>query len=75
MSYCQYCDGKLKTIAVVHDTENNEIYRKKKCLNCNRKSYTMEFEVEETQTFLRTFRHWATQNTYAIREKKKNGNS
>lgn len=40
--YCRECGGKT----IVMDTRSfeNEVYRKRKCINCDRKFYTAEIE-------------------------------
>lgn len=48
---CPKCDGKLKTIDTVH-TDENEIYRKRKCSDCGHIIYTAEYIVFPNQEFL-----------------------
>lgn len=71
MNACPYCDGKLNTVNVVHNTDDDETYRLKKCVVCNRELYTVEFEVEDNLSFHRTYRKWVTKRTYASRRRNK----
>ena len=43
---CPECGGKVAVIDISHNTDTNETYRKKKCLDCNHRFQTVEFEVE-----------------------------
>ena len=42
---CPECKGKLKVLDIVHDEENLETYRLKKCKECGHSLYTIEMEV------------------------------
>lgn len=59
---CPKCNGKVTVIDTVQDTDNNEIYRKRKCCNCEYIFYTTEFEVRKTPQFKEDWgkyhRHW-----------------
>lgn len=48
---CPDCCGKVTVADTVHITDTNEIYRKRKCLECGHVFYTTEFEVEKTEQF------------------------
>lgn len=50
---CPKCDGKLRTMDTIPYSDNS-IYRRKKCLECGRLLYTMEFEVEQNGAFKKT---------------------
>ena len=45
---CPKCDGKLKIRSTLLSDEN-EVYRQKKCLSCGYLFYTIEFEVENNK--------------------------
>lgn len=59
---CPKCNGKAKVIDTVQDTDNNEIYRKRKCQKCKHIIFTTEFEVRKTPQFKEDWakyhRHW-----------------
>jgi transcriptional regulator NrdR family protein len=42
---CPKCNGKIKVIDSAHNTDDNEMYRRRKCLECGHTFYTTEFEV------------------------------
>jgi transcriptional regulator NrdR family protein len=48
---CSKCSGKVKVLDTIHSAEN-EIYRRRKCLECGRIFFSTEFEVETTADFL-----------------------
>lgn len=50
---CPKCKGDMKSLCGQIETQNNENYRCKKCLNCGHIIYTVEFEVEVTPQFKR----------------------
>lgn len=43
---CPKCKGIVRVIDIVHNTTENEEYRKRECLYCGYTFYTSEFEVE-----------------------------
>lgn len=47
---CPKCGGEIKVCCTTY-TEENEIYRRRKCFSCGHVFYTMEFEVEENPAF------------------------
>ena len=49
---CPKCKGKIQNVATVN-VSWNEVYRRKKCLDCGHVFYTAEFEVEVTKRFKR----------------------
>lgn len=48
---CPKCKGKLKVADSVHNTQENETYRRKVCLDCGFMFYTVEFPIEQTKRF------------------------
>lgn len=42
---CCECGGKLATLDSVKIPDDNEVYRRKRCLNCGHVMYTCEIEV------------------------------
>lgn len=52
---CPKCGGKVVVTDNAHNTDTNEIYRKKKCLVCNHRFTTIEFEVEQDKKFKSEF--------------------
>lgn len=52
MIKCPKCNGKTKTAEMAW-SENDEILRQKKCIECGHIFYTTEFEVEASNHFLR----------------------
>lgn len=53
---CPICGGKVTTIEVRHNTDDNESYRQKKCNVCGHIFYTLEFEAEFDEVFKNTWR-------------------
>lgn len=51
---CPKCSGRVKVVDTTN-SEENEIYRKRKCLDCGHVFYTTEFEVEQTNAFLHEY--------------------
>lgn len=47
---CPKCGGDVRIVDIVRAADN-ELWRKKKCEDCKRIFYTIEFEVEENQQF------------------------
>lgn len=43
---CPECGGKLTVVDVRHNAEDNEDYRKRKCMRCGKAMYSIEFPVE-----------------------------
>lgn len=48
---CQKCGGRLKVIDTVH-TDENEIYRKRKCIDCEHTIYTAEYMIFPNAEFM-----------------------
>lgn len=46
---CPECNGKLRVIDMVRDTQ--DVYRRRKCTVCNRLIYTLESEVEPSAEY------------------------
>lgn len=49
--YCPKCGGKLRVLDNVKNPDENEIYRKKSCAECEHTFFTVEYEVVENQKF------------------------
>lgn len=47
---CPECFGEVKVYRTVY-SEENEVYRCRKCISCGHIFYTMEFEVETNSAF------------------------
>lgn len=47
---CPDCGGKTRTVDTAQ-TQNNETYRRKKCLECGRLIFTIEYEVEPDEQY------------------------
>lgn len=47
---CPKCSGEVRARDTIHTAEN-EIYRKRKCISCGHVFYTLEFEVENNDSF------------------------
>lgn len=43
---CRKCNGKLSVKDVVHNSIDNEVYRKRICDECGETIFTTEFEVD-----------------------------
>lgn len=54
MIKCPECEGKTKTVEMAR-ANTDEIYRKKECLSCGHKFYTVEFIVNATNDFLKSW--------------------
>lgn len=48
---CPRCGGKIGVLDSVHNTEENETYRKRKCEDCELVFYTEEHEIRADQLF------------------------
>jgi transcriptional regulator NrdR family protein len=48
---CPRCGAKVRVLDVVHNTEENEIYRKRKCEDCELVFYTTEYEIRSDARF------------------------
>lgn len=48
---CSKCGGKLKVMQTVHDTDNNETHRRKKCKSCGKLIYTREILMDNGRDF------------------------
>ena len=47
---CPKCGGKVSVLENFNNTEDNEIYRKRKCKKCGNVFYTVEFEADEDES-------------------------
>ena len=43
---CPKCNGKLSVKDIVHNKNDNEVYRKRICKECGETIFTTEFEVD-----------------------------
>ena len=48
---CPKCKGKVTICDTVHVNDTNETYRKRKCLECDHRFFTVEFEVDDDEKF------------------------
>ena len=67
---CPKCGCEARAIDTVHNHQENETYRAKKCVKCGHIIYTVEYEVIQNQRFAED---WADAHRYR-REMKKKGN-
>ena len=44
---CPKCEGKVKVVLTGNEDKENEIYRRRKCLDCGYGFYTIEFELDD----------------------------
>lgn len=52
---CPKCEGKVRVIDSVH-TNDNEEYRKRRCLNCGHTFYTAEYMVFANEEYMEEWR-------------------
>lgn len=67
---CSKCGGKTKVID--NSNTDEEIYRLRVCTSCNRRFYTVEYEVEYTESLINTWNLHSRQRhrNKKIKEKK-----
>jgi len=46
---CPKCKGKTRVVETRFYDIENEIYRRRKCIDCDNSFFTVEFEVEENE--------------------------
>lgn len=62
---CPKCKSKkVHIMDVVHNTAEDEIYRKKKCANCGFSYFTVEFEAVENARFKKEWNKYHRKGTY-----------
>lgn len=49
---CPKCGGKFSPVKNTTVTEENEVYRRRRCKSCGHTFYTIEFKVEENELFM-----------------------
>ena len=59
---CPSCGGKVGVIDSVHNTDENEIYRKRKCKDCELIFYTTEFVICRDEKFIREWYRYHRSN-------------
>lgn len=52
---CPRCGGKTRVIDTVNSLEESEIYRKRKCCDCELAFYTTEYVVKNDMEFRKTW--------------------
>lgn len=62
---CSECGGKVQCRDNAN-TDKNEVYRKRKCLGCGRIFYTIEFEVDKDEAFMKEWRRFARDYAYRM---------
>lgn len=67
---CPECSGYLRAYETTY-TEENETYRKRKCLACGHVLYTMEFEIENTPEFQKEWGRLLSTSKPAYERRKK----
>lgn len=68
---CPGCGAKSRISRTLHSHEN-EIYRQRLCLECSNIFYTIEYEMEYTDTFKKEFNNLLRDN-FIAREKVRRG--
>ena len=53
---CPKCKSKIVTINTVN-SENNEVFRQRKCTVCGYSFFTSEFEIEDNPQFRKEYGH------------------
>mgnify|MGYP003410388916 FL=1 len=48
---CSKCGSNTRVTKVRHDYEENEVFREHECRVCKGRFHTVEFEVEENESF------------------------
>lgn len=61
---CPKCNGKTTVTDNALNTSDNEMYRKRKCLECGHIFYTTEYEVERNYKFSMEWRRYNRQYAY-----------
>lgn len=67
---CPKCDGKTKVTDTVPNEAEHEIYRRRLCLECGHKFYSVEFETEPTARFEAVFSKLRSERTMAYLKNK-----
>ena len=55
---CPICNGDVYVIDTVHNEEQGELYRRRKCTGCGRMTYSIEYEVEWNDKFKKQWTKW-----------------
>lgn len=66
---CPKCDGKTRVTDTVRNMPEHETYRKRLCLECGHKFYSVEFETEPTTRFEAVFSKLRSERTMAYLKK------
>lgn len=53
--FCPKCGGKMVNTSTVYNAKDGENYHKRCCIKCQHRIYTIEFEVEPTGSFFKSF--------------------
>lgn len=69
---CPKCDGKARVIDTIPNEQDHETYRRRVCLECGHKFYSVEFETEPTARFEAIFSRLRSQRTMAYLKKNEN---
>ena len=64
---CVKCGGKTQVLDTRHNTDTNEILRRRECKSCHKQFYTTEFVIESTPSFMD---EWSTFHRDLRRKKK-----
>lgn len=65
---CSECGGSLMVQRAVFDEVNQEVYRRRKCDNCGRVVFSIEYEIETTD---KVEQLWKNLNGWSMSEKKR----
>ena len=67
---CTVCGGKLINTDTVRNFDDNESYRRKRCLECGHILYTIEFEAERDEHYRKL---WTKYHRLEGKRRKENG--
>lgn len=67
---CPKCGGSVKVLETTHIPDDNEIYRKRQCCECNFIFYTTEFVVDPDGLYRKL---WTEHNRANSKNRKKKG--
>ena len=56
--YCPTCGGVLVACETITNTDDQEVYRKRRCSGCGYEFYTVEYEVIANDSFMNELKKW-----------------
>lgn len=60
---CPKCGGKTGVTDTVHNLNDSETYRRRKCAECGNIFYTTEFDVDFDETYRKNWWEYARDNS------------